>query len=138
MKAGEIAKTTGVSVHTIRYYQLIGLLAPSKNSLNGYHVFSAADVQTINFIKRAQGVGLTLHEIRVVFDRAKHRSTPCPEVRDMVRLRLSEVERRLVEWTALRDRIHRVLRAWREMPDGTPNGDEVCTLIESLGAQDLT
>ena len=56
----------------------------------------------------------------------------------MVRLRLSGAERHLVEWTALRDRMRRVLSPWREMPDGTPSGDDVGTFIESLGAQDLT
>jgi DNA-binding transcriptional MerR regulator len=138
MKANEIARATGVSVHTIRYYQRIGLLAPPRDALNGYHQFSIADGQAIHFIKRAQSVGLTLDEIRVIFERAKHRRTPCPEVREMVRQRLPEVERRLHEWTELRDRMHRALRAWRRMPDGTPNGREVCRLIESLGEFGLT
>jgi DNA-binding transcriptional MerR regulator len=125
-------------VHTVRYYERIGLLAPKKNPRNGYHEFSAADLRATNFIKRAQSVGLTLDEIRVVFERAKRRKTPCPEVRDMVRRRLSEVEQRLGEWTALRNRMRRALRAWHKMPDGTPDGGEVCRLIESLGESSLT
>jgi DNA-binding transcriptional MerR regulator len=138
VKANEIARATGVSVHTIRYYQRIGLLAPSRDARNGYHHFSSSDGHAVQFIKRAQSVGLTLDEIRMIFERAKHRRTACPEVREMVRQRLSEVERRLHEWTELRDRMRRALRAWRRMPDGTPNGREVCRLIESLGESGLT
>jgi MerR family transcriptional regulator, Zn(II)-responsive regulator of zntA len=133
-----MARATGVSVHTIRYYQRIGLLAPSKDPLNGYYQFSTTDGHAIHFIKRAQSVGLTLDDIRVIFERSRHRRTPCPGVRDMVRQRLTEVERRLLETTELRDRIRKALRAWRRMPDGTPNGRELCRLIESLGDMDLT
>jgi DNA-binding transcriptional MerR regulator len=133
MKANEIARATGVCVHTIRYYQRIGLLAPPRDAQNGYHQFSMADGHAVHFIKRAQGVGLTLDEIRVIFERAKHRCTPCPEVREMVRQRLYEVEHRLLEWTELHDRMRRALRDWRRLPDGTPNGRDVCRLIESLG-----
>jgi len=138
MRAIELARATGVSVHTIRYYQRIGLLTPAKDALNGYHQFSVADGQAVRFIKRAQSVGLTLDEVAVIFERANHRQTPCPEVREMVRNRLAEVEYRLLEWTELRNRIRHALSVWRMMPDGTPDGHEVCRLIDSLGEIDLT
>ncbi|HEX8012722.1 MAG TPA: MerR family transcriptional regulator, partial [Casimicrobiaceae bacterium] len=133
MKANELARTTKTSVHTVRYYRRIGLLAPKRNAANGYHEFTAADVQTINFIRRAQSVGLGLEEIRLIFQHAKQRKAPCAEVRDMVQLRLAEVDSRLAELAALRDRMRRALRAWRSMAKGAPTGGEVCRLIESLG-----
>lgn len=133
MKANELARATQTSVHTVRYYQRIRLLAPKRNAANGYHEFSAADVRTINFIRRAQSVGLGLDEIRFIFEHSKHRKAPCSEVRDMVERRLAEVESRLAELTALRDRMRRALRAWRSMAKGAPTGGEVCRLIGSLG-----
>lgn len=127
-----------MSVHTIRYYQRIGLVTASRNELNGYHEFSATHVATLNFIRRAQSVGLSLQEIRVILDRSVRRGLPCPEVRDMVRRRLPEVDRGVAELTAVGERMRRALGRWRRMPDGAPTGTEVCRLIESLGEHDLT
>ena len=134
MKASEVARATGVSVYTVRYYQRIGLLAAPRDAHSGYHEFSTTDACAIEFVKRAQSLGLSLHEIRVIFERARHRKTPCPEVRDLVRQRLSEVEHQLAERIALRDHVRRLLRTWQRMPRATPNGDDVRRLIESLCA----
>ena len=138
MKASELARATAMSVHTIRYYERIGLLKASRNKLNGYHEFFAAHVAILNFIRRAQSVGLSLGEIRVIFERSVQRRSPCPEVRDMVRRRLPKVEQEVAELTALRERMRRALGRWRRMRDGIPTGTEVCRLIESLGERDLT
>ena len=75
MKASELARATAMSVHTIRYYERIGLLKVRRNELNGYHEFSAAHVAILNFIRRAQSVGLSLEEIRVIFDRSVSATT---------------------------------------------------------------
>ena len=51
-------------------------------------------------------------------------------VRDVFEHRLAEVETRLAELEALRDRMRDAMAAWSTMPDGTPDGHTICRLIE--------
>ena len=52
MKTIELSRLTGTSVHTIRYYERIGLLKAGRNRSNGYRQFSAEHVELLVFIRR--------------------------------------------------------------------------------------
>jgi MerR family transcriptional regulator, repressor of the yfmOP operon len=59
-----VAQRTGLTKRTIRYYEEIGLLAPSSRTDGGFRLFSEADVahlERINALKVS--AGLTLAEI---------------------------------------------------------------------------
>jgi len=133
----EVARTAGVSPHTVRYYLARGLLGAKKDERNGYHRFAASDVRTLAFIRRAQALGFTLREVETILAMSR-RQSPCPAVRDIVRRRVSEFSARIVELRETCRRMRNALRAWRRMPDTVPDGDHVCRLIESLGTGELT
>jgi len=59
---GKLAKSAGVGVETVRYYQRRALLAEPP-AVAGYRRYDAMHLERLNFIKRAQGVGFTLEEI---------------------------------------------------------------------------
>ena len=133
MKAIELSRVTGTSVHTIRYYERLGLLPARRNRRNGYHEFSAEHVAKLLFIRRASDMGLTLAEVRSVMGCAKVRSR-CPEVLEIVRRVLPLVEREISELDVLRGRIRKSLKTWHRLPGGLPTGQDVRRLMESLGA----
>ncbi len=64
---GKLADATGVSVSTLRYYDEIGLVAPSKR-VGGKRRFQPDAVGRANFIRRARGVGFSLEEIADILD----------------------------------------------------------------------
>ena len=128
----EISSTSGVSVDTVRYYVRRGLLTPPQNPHNGYHEFTAADAHTLSFIRRAQALGFTLAEIAAILAMSRRRHSPCPMVRDIISLRIDEVGARLRGMRRLHRRMKHALAQWRQMPDGVPNGHEICRLIESI------
>lgn len=64
LKAGELAKQTGINAETLRYYENQGLLPEPQRSDSGYRLYSESDAQKIVFIKRAQELGFTLKEIK--------------------------------------------------------------------------
>ena len=132
MKAIELSRLTGTSVHTIRYYERVGLLKARRNRSNGYHQFSEEHVRRLAFIRRARATGLTLAEVRAVLACANARSR-CPEVLEIVQRILPLVEREVRELGTMRDGMRRSLRAWRRLPGGLPRGNDVRRLVESLG-----
>ncbi|MGH8517180.1 MAG: MerR family transcriptional regulator [Panacagrimonas sp.] len=59
---GRLARSAGVGVETIRYYQQRGLL-PLPASVGAYRHYPATMTGRIRFIKRAQELGFSLDEI---------------------------------------------------------------------------
>lgn len=132
MTVSQFAKRADVAPHVIRYYARIGLLKPRRQSGSDYKLFTAADVKRLHFIHRAKALGFTLDEIAEIFHESSHGKSPCPSVREIIRRRIDENRRVLAELRALQRRIERAAAQWEEMPDGIPDGDTVCHLIESL------
>ena len=136
MYVTELARSTGVSPDTVRYYSKIGMLKPTRDPTNGYQVYGGTDARRLRFIRAAKSLGFTLADIRAFFDDAEHGESPCPRVRAMIERRIEETENRLAELNALHTKMVQALAAWQQMPDSHPSGDSVCALIESL--DDLT
>ncbi len=116
----------------IRHYVRIGLLTPSRNPDNGYRLFDNSDIKKVMFIRRAKGLGFTLHEIQTIFDHGAAGQSPCPAVRDMIQQRINENRAKLAELNSLQQRMDSALKKWKTMPDGEPDGKAICHLIESI------
>lgn len=125
-----LARAAAVPPHVVRYYTRIGLLRAQRNPDNGYKLFNGAHLHRLRFIRQAQELGYTLAEIRHILNDADKGESPCPLVRKILEQRLEENRRRVRELIELQHRIERALKAWKRMPDGTPDGHTVCHLIE--------
>lgn len=131
MKVRELARRSGVPDHVVRYYTRIGLLKPSRSPRNGYKQYRDSDVSRLRFIRQAKSLGYTLGEITRIFREASRRNSPCPMVRQIIAGRIEENRSKLNELAALQERMERALGKWSKLPDGMPDGESVCYLIES-------
>ena len=64
MKINEVESLGGVTKKNIRFYEAEGLLAPRRNSENGYRDYGEPEVETLRRIKLLRKLGLPLEEIR--------------------------------------------------------------------------
>jgi len=128
----ELAKRTGVTPDAVRYYVRIGLLKPRRNPGNRYKLFAEADVRRLHFIRQAKSLGYTLDEIAQIFHDSSRGRSPCPRVRQIIQNRIKENRARLEELNVLQRRMEDALGRWQAMPDGLPDGESVCHLIESI------
>ncbi len=60
---GEFSEVTGLGIHTLRYYEHEGLIAPMRNSSNRRR-YSDRDIAWVDFIKRLKAVGMPIKEIK--------------------------------------------------------------------------
>ena len=60
---GDFSKLTGLGIHTLRYYEHEGLIAPERNSGNR-RCYSDKDLTWIYFIKRLKDTGMPIKEIK--------------------------------------------------------------------------
>src|SRR5688500_315942 len=61
---GRLAKATGVTVETVRYYQRRGLLQEPNRQPGTHRQYPAAALERLGLIKRAQHFGFSLDEIQ--------------------------------------------------------------------------
>lgn len=64
MKINEVEALVGITKKNIRFYEAEGLLAPRRNSENGYRDYGEAEVETLRRIKLLRKLGVPLEEIR--------------------------------------------------------------------------
>ncbi len=68
-KIGDFSKQTGASVKTLRYYDEIGLLIPSKvDSYTSYRYYTDKELNEYKRIEYLKKLGFTLEEIKNSFD----------------------------------------------------------------------
>ena len=63
MNVSEFSKRIGLSPHTIRYYDKIGLTGKITRLSNGHRSFSEKDVKWIEFVQRLKDTGMPLEKI---------------------------------------------------------------------------
>ena len=71
MLISELSKQTGVSVHTLRFYENKGLIQGIENEsvkTNNYKSYDESHIERIGIIKEAQEAGLTLSEIKTMLE----------------------------------------------------------------------
>lgn len=61
---GEVATRTGLSLRTIRYYEEVGLVAPTARTEGGFRLYTETDVARLMLIKRMKPLDFALEEIR--------------------------------------------------------------------------
>ncbi len=69
LRIGEVAKLTGLTTRTLRYWEELGLLRPSGHRGSGERVYSPADMTRVSRIRDLQDLlGFSLAEVRAVVD----------------------------------------------------------------------
>ena len=112
LNIGAVARLTGLSTRTIRFYEKQSLVPPSARSNSGYRLYAAADVQRLQLIRRARQLGLALPEVRTLIGQAyaDDCSLFADQLSDTLRRRRAEVETRQRELAALMDDIESIER----------------------------
>jgi DNA-binding transcriptional MerR regulator len=65
LSIGELAERTGLSVHTLRFYEREGIFAtPVRRALNGHRVYSEEDLEWLDTCSNVRASGMSLAAIR--------------------------------------------------------------------------
>lgn len=64
LSIGELAQHSGVSQHTLRFYEKAEVLAPATRAANGHRRYRAGDVAWLAFVLRLKATGMPLAEIK--------------------------------------------------------------------------
>lgn len=126
MMIGELARSAGVPVSTVRFYERRGLVAPVERSAAGYRHFDAEDAVRVRFLKRAQELGFTLAELGTMLQLSRQRGVLRGDVEVAARAKLDEIDARIADLARVRAAIASLLDA------PCPGPDEPCPVVSAL------
>ena len=113
LKTGELAKLTGKTERTIRYYEELGLLTPVERSRGGFRLFEPEQAARVSEIARLQDAGFSLDKIaRIVraWKESPKGADAARELRDILEYGIAEAAKRIQEMVALKREIEESMK----------------------------
>ncbi len=127
LKIGQLAKDVGVNIETIRYYERRNLLGPTSRLPSGYRLYNREAQRRLQFIKNAQALGFTLHEIEELLDLQVSSKARCGDVQRKAEAKLKHVEAKVRDLQSLATALRRLIRTCQA---GQPT--DRCPILHSL------
>lgn len=127
LSIGKLARTVGVKVPTIRYYEQIGLLPQPERTAGNQRLYGQKTRERLGFIRHARDLGFPLDAIREFLDLADDPDRSCAAADEIARRQLAAVNDRIARLTLLRAELQRMVA---QCAHGTIAD---CRVIEVLG-----
>ncbi len=123
---GEVSRTSGCKIETIRYYERIGLLSPPPRTAGRHRLYSRDHVKRLVFIRRGRNLGFSLDEIRSLLGLTGEGAPNCEQVREITLAHAHDIRQKI-------DDLERMDRALRQLAEQCEDGEAmVCPVIEAL------
>lgn len=122
-RAGELS---GVTAKMIRHYESLGLVAKAARTSGDYRVYTAADIHTLRFIRRARGLGFSMEEIGRLLSLWRHQRRTSSEVKRLALKHLAELDSKIEELQSMRDALSELVEHCHG--DGRPE----CPILNDL------
>ena len=106
MLISELSKRTGLSVHTLRYYENYGLfkgVSDEKVTTNNYKDYDISLLDKIEIIKGAKEVGFTLSEIKKLVDDWFNNHISSQKKVEIVNRKISEIDDKIAQLKRVRN-----------------------------------
>jgi len=124
---GHLARTAGVNIETVRYYQRVGLIQEPHKPATGYRVYPAETIDRIKFIKRAQPLGFSLQEIAELLDLGDGH---CADVRHHAEEKRAQINQQIKDLRRLRKTLDRLITSCE-----SGNDSAHCPIVETLAGK---
>jgi len=129
MRIGELSKSTGFQVETLRYYEKQGLLSPVSRSESGYREYNKDSLKQLQFIRQAKSVGFSLKEITELLTlRVERDQHSCGDVKSIAEQKIIQIDSKINELDKMRKALHKITDACC----GGPEPATSCTILNAL------
>lgn len=106
MKIGQLARSSGFSVETLRYYEREGLIPPAlRDDVNNYRHYQQVHLDAALFIRRCRALDMSHEEIRTLLDARARPEADCHAIDQLIESHLQHVQRRIDELQALEQQL---------------------------------
>lgn len=93
----DVAEATGLSLHTLRYYERIGLIHPIDRGDNTHRRYTQNDIGWIEFLMKLRATGMPIREMQLYAELQRQGETSLPQRVEMLRKLQSTVEAHIAD-----------------------------------------
>ena len=93
----EVAQATGLSAHTLRYYERIGLIHPIDREQNTHRRYTTDDVGWIDFLTKLRATGMSIKDMQKYADLQRQGDETLPQRVEMLKSLRDKVETHMDE-----------------------------------------
>ena len=101
MNIGAASARSGLPEKTIRYYEEIGLIAPSRRG-NGYRDYGERDLHILKFLHRSRSLGFSIEDCRSLLSLYRDRERASADVKQLAERRLAEIDGKIRELQSIK------------------------------------
>jgi DNA-binding transcriptional MerR regulator len=117
MNISQLAKAASVSTDTVRYYEKQGLMAPPSRQDNGYRSYTAADMETLRFVRGAQALGFSLAEIRVILPQLAQGTFGRNDIEHQLQTKMAQIDAHMRQLRTLKRELQAAFSSLTCAPD---------------------
>ena len=130
MTIGKLAKQTGVSIETIRFYERKGLIETPARKDSGYRQFADSDSKRLFFIQQAKTLGFSLMEIKELLSIREDPDSSSREVKSLALAKLESIDEKI----KLLQRMKKTLKSLVDSCSGE-GPKHHCPILEALDSR---
>lgn len=99
---GRAAEISGVTPKMIRHYESLGLIPKAARTAGDYRVYTAAEVHTLRFVRRARSLGFSMDEIAGLLSLWRNQRRASSEVKRLALKHIAELDSKIEELKSVR------------------------------------
>ena len=130
MKIQELAEKTGLTAPTIRFYEKEGLLDSRHvhREENNYRDYFEEAIEHLKMIKKLQGVGFSLAELKEIIQEHNANTLTILKVTELIRQKMNEIERKKDEFEQIHRTLNKMLEYKITLMNELENSNSLCQL----------
>src|SRR5215216_6350680 len=110
---GKLAREGGVNIQTIRYYERRGLIPKPARALSGYRLYDREAIKRLAFVRQAQLLGFSLHEIDELLSLRMRPGVTCADIRMKARQKIASIDEKISDLTRIRGALSKLAKVCR-------------------------
>lgn len=113
-KIGDIAKSTGLSVKTIRFYCDKGLLNPAGRTEGKYRLFDETSELELKLVRSLRSLDMPVDEVKTFMETRRSGECSCERLIARMREKKGEIASKVQDLLLLQEAIDGMLANWEE------------------------
>lgn len=114
LRIGEVARRTGLTVKTIRFYCDQGVLQPSGRSGGGYRLFSTESLDELALIRALRAMDVSIADVARILEVRRGGACNCATLKQRITDELASIDARIDQLAATKNELSRLMANWQD------------------------
>jgi len=113
LKIGAVARRSGLSIKTIRFYSEEGLIHPIARSDGGYRLFGEEVFAELTLIRTLKAMEIPLQDVRQILESRRSGVCTCASLQQRIRCKAGEIAQKIAALRDLHSELEDLLSRWQ-------------------------